>query len=196
LWRIPGIFALVKVVLASASPRRHELLKELVEAFEIVIPQVDELLYLRPSPAETVVETSRAKGDWVAERRPDALVIAADTIVVRDQDILGKPTGQAHARAMLRSLSGREHQVMTGVCLRWPGGAESFYDATSVRFRELTDEEIAAYVETGEPMDKAGSYAIQQGAAGFVEGYDGSLSNVIGLPLEELAIRLTRVSAR
>jgi septum formation protein len=186
----------VKVVLASASPRRHELLKELVDSFEIVVPEVDELLYLRHSPAETVLETSRAKGEWVAARRPEALIIAADTIVVRDLDILGKPTNVAHARAMLRSLSGREHQVMTGVSLRWPGGAESFHDVTSVRFRELTDDEIAAYVATGESMDKAGSYAIQQGAAGFVESYDGSLSNVIGLPLEELTIRLRRASAR
>ena len=106
--------------------------------------------------------------------------------------MLAKPRDAADARRMLRALSGREHVVITGVGLVWPGGSESFAETSRVRFRDLSDAEIADYVQTGEPMDKAGAYAIHGGAASFVEGLDGSLSNVVGLPIEALGKSLAR----
>lgn len=176
------------LILASASPRRRELLSRLGRPFTVVIPGVEEQPWPREKPASYALRNAAEKARAVAARHPDATILAADTIVVLDDHILEKPVDAEHAAAMLRRLSGRAHEVITGVCLWQPGGGgfRERADAvrTAVRFRALSDAEIAAYVATGEPMDKAGAYAIQGGAARFVAGYDGPYDNVVGLPLD------------
>jgi septum formation protein len=189
----------VPVILASASPRRKELLAQITPEFEVRVSDVDEEALTTADPWETAERLALAKARAVAAQFPQAIVIGGDTVVaVGDEhgayDQLAKPVDQEDARAMLGRLSGREHLVITGVGLVWPGGQESFHDTSRVRFRDLTDQEIREYVATGEPMDKAGAYAIQGGASGFVNGLEGSLSNVIGLPLEMLRERLERLA--
>ncbi len=171
-----------RLILASASPRRYELLKALGFEFEVVSPDVDES---ESGDAASIVRAlALKKAAAVSETHNNALVVAADTLVSADGQILGKPVNRERAYEMLRFLSGREHSVLTGVCLM---DADTMkYDLraeiTRVRFRELTDAEIYAYIDTGEPMDKAGAYAIQGFAKAFVEGYDGSYENIIGFP--------------
>jgi septum formation protein len=186
------------LILASASPRRRELLAELGRPFTVEAADIDEQPWPKEMPASYALRNAAEKAREIWERRgAPALILAADTIVVRDQHILEKPADTAHATAMLRALSGRTHEVITGVCLLRvdPEGLREWGEAvrTTVRFRALTDEEVADYVASGEPMDKAGAYAIQGGAARFVEGYDGSYTNVIGLPMETVA-RLLRTA--
>lgn len=180
------------MVLASASPRRRELLKELVPEFEVVPADVDEDALTRLDPWVTARELAMAKARVVARLRPEALVIGSDTVVAVDSGLeypvqLAKPRDEEDAMRMLRLLSGRQHMVITGVALVRGLIEEVSADTTRVSFRELTEGEIRTYVGTGEPMDKAGAYAIQGGAAAFVERTEGSISNVIGLPLELLA---------
>ncbi|HWD39947.1 MAG TPA: Maf family protein [Fimbriimonas sp.] len=178
------------IVLASASPRRRELLGQIVENFEILVSNVDEEELTCDDPRLTAERLAEAKAWAVAELRPDATVIGADTVVAYEQDgnftMLAKPMDEEDAVRMLRELSGRTHFVITGVAVSGVEGTEVFSERTDVEFRELSDKEIREYVATGEPMDKAGAYAIQGGAAGFVVRTDGSLSNVIGLPIERL----------
>jgi septum formation protein len=184
------------VVLASASPRRVELLGSLVSDFEILPADVDEEALTTLDPVQTAEHLARAKAYAVREARPEALVIGGDTVVALDETRqLAKPASAEEAKAMLRSLSGGSHRVITAICLCWPGGEDLFSVATAVVFRPLSEEEIDAYVRTGEPMDKAGAYAIQGGASGFVEHIEGSWSNVVGLPLEALKERLAAISA-
>lgn len=187
------------VVLASASPRRHELLAQLVPEFQIAVADVDEADYADEDPWEAAESIASAKALEVATRYPDSLVIGGDTIVAFDvaglMVQLAKPVDRDDAISMLESLSGRKHVVITGVCLASPDGGSVFTATTAVTFRALNREEIERYVDTGEPMDKAGAYAIQGGAAGFVTSIEGSLSNVIGLPLEALAEALQRLGA-
>lgn len=185
------------VVLASASPRRHRLLAELLQGFEVVVADVNE----DPLPGEEPIALARrlalTKAQAVAKLRPDAFVIAGDTVVAYadpDWRLLAKPGDAKEACAMLRALSGRSHSVITGVSIVWPDGEETFHDETTVAFRDLSDEEIEAYVASGDPMDKAGAYAIQGGAARFVSLVTGSVSNVVGLPLEALKGTLERIS--
>lgn len=182
------------VILASASPRRNELLRELVPRFEVLASGVDEDDLACENPIQTAEQLAERKARAVFALRPHALIIAADTVVAVAGIQLAKPADAPDACRMLGLLSGREHEVITGVCLRADGLVQTFSDRTSVRFRELTDEEIAAYVSTGEPMDKAGAYAIQGGAAGFVESVNGSWSNVVGLPMEMLRERLATLA--
>ena len=181
-------------MLASASPRRKELLSKVVSDFEVLPSGIDELHHEISDPAERAMRISRDKAHEVLSLRPKALVIGADTIVAISDGgssvHLEKPIDEADAKRMLRALSGREHLVVTGVALVSAHGERLFSDTTLVRFRDLGEEEIAAYVATGEPMDKAGAYAIQGGAADFVIEIEGSRDNVIGLPTEKLAARL------
>ncbi len=177
------------LILASASPRRRELLVGLGRSFEVVVAGIDERPWPNEKPASYALRNAAEKAREVWLRRGgDVLVLAADTIVVQDEHILEKPDDAEHASAMLRRLSGRAHEVITGVCLLRVCGSSlrEWGEAvhTTVRFRSLTEQDIADYVATGEPMDKAGAYAIQGGAGAFVDGYDGSYSNVVGLPLE------------
>lgn len=178
----------VHLILASASPRRRELLAAAGFAFDVVVSDIDERPWPREKPASYALRNASEKARAVAARHPHATVLAADTIVVLDEHILEKPADAAHAAAMLRRLSGRVHEVMTGVCVWHPssGGFQESAEVvrTLVWFRALSDIDIADYIATGEPMDKAGAYAIQGGAARFVERIDGPYDNVVGLPLE------------
>ena len=174
----------MEIVLASGSPRRRELLEMLgVKDFAVIPARGEELPHPELSPAELVKELSRAKAAEVAGAHPEALVIGADTVVAVDGRVLGKPADEADAARMLRLLSGREHEVFTGVTVMAGGAAESCAERTVVRFLPLTEREIAAYVATGEPMDKAGAYGIQGRASVFTQGIDGDFFNVMGLPV-------------
>ena len=173
------------LVLASASPRRRELLALTGIPFVIDAPEVDETCVLGAGAA--VAELSHRKALAAAAWHPGQVVLAADTLVAIDDAPLGKPRDEADAFRMLRSLSGRWHQVYTGVCVISAAG-EIFSGVykTDVRFGDMSDSAIRAYIRTGEPMDKAGAYAIQGGAHGFVEGFDGSYENVIGFPVDDI----------
>lgn len=176
----------MKLILASQSPRRKELLGLLGLAFEIKVPCVDETMTPGIDPAQQVAEVSRRKALATVAEKED-VIIAADTIVVCDGQILGKPRDREDACRMLRMLSGRSHQVMTGLTVLQGDRVESCTEITQVFFRDLSDREIAAYVDSGEPMDKAGAYGIQGGAAIFAEKICGDYYNVVGLPVCRLA---------
>jgi septum formation protein len=186
----------LSIVLASASPRRRDLLRAAGIPFEVDAPIVDETR--RPSEvAETYVERmAREKVTAVAARHPARVVLAADTIVVIGERVLGKPIDAAEATAMLRALSGRSHVVMTAVAVARSGVVRAVVDQTTVRMRRIEDEEIATYVSTGEPLDKAGAYAIQGGAQAFIESIDGALDTVIGLPVDRVRALLLDVGVK
>ena len=177
------------IILASASPRRKQLLETAGVSLVIEVSDADESHGTQVEPKEYVQKTAYAKAAQVMNRHEGArvVVVAADTIVVRDGVILGKPRDAEEAKSMLRSLSGRDHQVMTGVCVMdgATGECEQFVTQRHVFFTILSERMIERYVSTGEPMDKAGSYGIQAGAAGFVEKIEGSYTNVVGLPVCE-----------
>ena len=173
------------LILASQSPRRRELLATAGIPFTVRAREVEEIRAPGEPPDDYARRLASAKAEAAWEDR-DEIVLGADTIVVLDQSVLEKPRDAADARAMLHRLAGREHTVITGICLRHPSGAEVDSSATRVRFTPLTNAEIDAYVATGEPMDKAGAYAIQGLASKFVERVDGCYFNVIGLPLSQV----------
>ena len=173
------------LILASQSPRRRELLTTAGILFTVRAREVEEVRAPGEAPDAYVRRLAYAKAEAAWENL-DEIVLGADTIVVLEQQVLEKPRDAADARAMLRSLAGREHTVITAICLRHPGGVEVDSTATRVRFAPLTDAEIDAYVASGEPMDKAGAYAIQGLASKFVERVEGCYFNVIGLPLSQV----------
>jgi septum formation protein len=183
-----------EIILASSSPRRRELLSLLGLAFRVVVPEVEEIPLPGETPVAFAVRAAREKAEWVAASlRPSGprLVIGADTVVALRQQILGKPRDEAHAGEMLRMLSGKTHEVITGLCVIAAGEPpDSFHVSTRVTMRPLTDADVAGYVSSGEPMDKAGAYAIQGGAAHMVASINGSYTNVVGLPLAELYERI------
>jgi septum formation protein len=183
------------VVLASGSPRRRELLARLGLRFEVDPPRREEDAWSAgEDPDAYAGRISLSKAAEVVERRPDALVVAGDTIVVLDGDVLGKPGDAVSARAMLARLSGREHSVHTAVTVIAPGGAcATGTEITRVRLRTLGAEEIDAYVATGEPLDKAGAYGIQAFGSILVEGVRGCYFNVMGLPVVRLLALLDEV---
>lgn len=183
-------------LLASASPRRKELLSLLDIPFEIRAPRVDERIDPSWTAAQAAQNLARQKALAAAEDRPGACVVAADTIVEIDGLLLGKPADEADAARMLRLLSGREHRVVTGVCLMHGGRERVFSRETLVRFYPLGDGEIEAYVRTGEPMDKAGAYGIQGRGALLAEGITGDYFNVVGLPVSALARELRDFAQR
>lgn len=176
----------MKVVLGSASPRREELLKKITPEFDICPANVDETLPEDIGPEFAPIFLAATKSDALTARFPDSLVITADTVVVCDGVILGKPHDEKDAKRMLTALSGKEHKVITGCCLALGENSTTFQEETLVRFFPLSEEEIDRYVAGGEPMDKAGAYAIQGEGALFVEGIDGDFYNVIGLPIARL----------
>ena len=182
----------MQLILASASPRRKELLSLLGIPFLVRAADIDETMDPGKPAAQEVARVSARKAHAVS-REPDDLVIAADTIVVCDNQILGKPKSKEEAISMLRLLSGRDHQVMTGCTLLKGDQAETFTEITDLHFRDLTDHEIIKYVESGEPMDKAGAYGIQGGAALFCERLSGDYYNVVGLPVCRLYKSLTKL---
>lgn len=183
---------MTKVILASASPRRHDLLSQIGVRFEVRVPEIDESPMEGEDPVGYVRRLAIAKADAVSSA-PDELVIAADTTVDLDAMIMGKPSDDRDAKSMLRRLSGRTHRVHTGVAVRLGGRELADVCTTSVTFVPLDEATIDWYVDTGEPLGKAGSYALQGAGAALVSGVEGSVSNVIGLPLHlvvELADRL------
>ena len=172
----------MQLILASASPRRRELLGLFGIPFVIRAADIDETMNPALPPEAEVARVSRLKA-LAIPREAEDVVIAADTIVVCGGRVLGKPHSHEEAAQMLRLLSGRDHQVMTGCTVRAPGGTETFTEITDLHFRQLTEAEIARYVASGEPMDKAGAYGIQGGAALFCQGIRGDYYNVMGLPV-------------
>ena len=181
----------MEIILASQSPRRKELLALLGYPFRVQTAPVEETMEDIPIE-EAVARLSCRKAAGVCPE-DGQIVIGADTVVVLDGQVLGKPKDACDARQMLRSLSGRTHQVMTGVCLRRAEQVLTHTEVTQVTFRPLTEKEIEAYVATGEPMDKAGAYGIQGGAARFVEGIVGDYYNVMGLPVCRLGQLLEKI---
>lgn len=173
---------MTRVVLASASPRRHELLRALVPAFDVEPPGVDEVL--DGDPLTEAIRLAREKALAVARRRPGALVIGSDTVVFDDVRVYGKPADAAEAEEMLRALNGREHRVVTAVAVSTPeGGVASAASVATVWLRPLDGHEIQAYVASGIPADKAGSYAIQHEEFPLVAAMEGCYCAVVGLPL-------------
>ena len=183
----------MRIILASGSPRRRALLRELGLTFEVYTPDVDETHSPNEAPEALCRRLSRLKAEAVATKFPDALVIAADTIVVIDGQVLGKPVDREDAVRMLTLLQGREHEVLTGVCVCAEGRVLSCEEHTSVKFRPLSGEEIAAYASTGECDDKAGAYAVQGKGSLLVERINGDYFNVVGLPLCRLGIMLAEM---
>lgn len=182
----------MQLILASGSPRRRELLGLFGIPFVVRAADIDEAMDPAKSPFDEVARVSCCKAMAVA-REPEDVVIAADTIVVCGNKVLGKPHSREEAVQMLRMLSGREHQVMTGCTLLRGDIRETFTEVTDLTFRELTQEEIERYVDSGEPMDKAGAYGIQGGAALFCPGMHGDYYNVMGLPVCRLGEALRKI---
>ena len=172
------------LILASASPRRQELLREAEIAFAVHPAHINEDQHAGEPPLQYALRLAREKAQAIARQYPQSYVLGADTIVVIDNEVLGKPRDAEDAARMLRKLSGREHQVTTAVSLVKPGGkTETRSSTTQVFFREIAENEIQQYIAGGEPMDKAGAYAIQGGASRFADRIVGEYSNVVGLPL-------------
>lgn len=174
-----------RLILASGSPRRRELLGKFGIPFEVIPAQGDEVAAPGLTPGELVKALASHKAAEVAARVGDdaAVILAADTIVELDGKILGKPASPANACEMLRALSGRAHRVWSGVCIREGEKVLARCECTAVHFRALSEEEIAAYVATGDPLDKAGSYGCQGAASVFIERIEGDFFNVMGLPV-------------
>jgi septum formation protein len=182
-----------KWILASQSPRRRELLSRLVSEFEVIVDDSDEVLIPDELPEKTVRRLAEEKARNVAEKiQNDALILAADTVVVLNNQILGKPKDEEDAFHMLSALSGNWHQVFTGIAVldAKTGRCETAVEMTKVQFRALTEAEIRRYIESKEPMDKAGAYGIQDKGALLVEGIEGDYFNVVGLPLCRLGTLL------
>ena len=182
------------LVLASASPRRQELLREAGISFEVLPAHIME----HPLPGEGAKQCAerlaREKALAVAGQRPNDVILGADTVVVVDGEMLAKPTDAADAARMLRLLSGRTHQVITGVCVVRSGQWAVESETTLVAMNEIPEKEIAEYIATGEPMDKAGAYAIQGGASRWIPRIDGDYSNVVGLPVALVERMLSKLS--
>ena len=183
----------MSLILASASPRRKELLGLFRIPFEIRVADIDETMDHQKAPFDEVARVSRLKAA-ATPRKDGDVVVAADTIVVCEGRVLGKPRSEAEAAAMLRLLSGRDHQVMTGVTVIRDQRVQTFTEVTDIHFRELSDREIDRYVATGEPMDKAGAYGIQGGAALFCTRMVGDYYNVMGLPVCRLGLVLREMA--
>lgn len=187
-----------RLILASSSPRRKMLLQQIGLTFDVVVSHVDERLDHDLAPEQIAEQLAFEKAQAVAASCPNALVIGADTIVVDDRHILGKPADEADAFRMLSHLSGKTHQVITGLAListaRAPENVLTRHETTDVKFARLTPHDIERYIRTGEPLDKAGAYGIQGKGAIFVEWIRGCYNNVVGLPLYLLTRMLKEMS--
>ena len=185
-----------RVVLASASPRRRQLLELIGIEHDIQPANIDESVRPRETPARYAERLAREKASVVASRDPDRITIAADTTVVVNKKVLGKPENEEDARRMLSMLSGREHTVITAIAVARGRKLRSAVEEVRVRFRRLRDDEIDAYIATGEPMDKAGAYGIQGYGATIVECIEGDYFSVMGLPLARLVDLLRDLGVR
>ncbi len=188
-----------RLILASASPRRRELLEQIGATFQ-VMPAKGEEVITKEQPEQAVMELSRQKAEEIAEKiadgiaDEDVLVLGADTVVVYEGKILGKPKDESDARAMLSMLNGRTHSVFTGVTVivmkNGTSQIHSFYEETEVSMYPMTDAQISYYIRTGEPMDKAGAYGIQGKGAVFIEKIHGDYNNVVGLPVAKIFYKM------
>ena len=185
-----------ELVLASSSPSRKMLLEQEGLTFEVVVSGVDETVPPDYTPAQTVETLARRKGEAVLPLRPEKPIIAADSVVSIDGLILGKPKDDEAAKDTLRRLSGRTHEIFTGVCLLANGKRDVFHMSTQVKFYPLTEEEIAEYVAMGESRGRAGAYGIEGIGVVLVESICGDYSNIVGLPVAETIRRLHRLLAR
>ena len=181
-----------KIVLASSSPRRRELLEKADVKFSLCIKNIDETIPEGYTPEQAVEYLAKEKAQAVSQINEDAIIIGADTIVVLDDEILGKPKNEEDALRMLLALSDREHEVITGVSLVKGKKCKTFHVATKVKFYEITYSEALRYIKTGEPMDKAGAYGIQGKGCVFVESINGDFYNVVGLPIAKVVKELKR----
>ena len=181
-----------KLVLASRSPRRMELLKEIHPQFVVAPSSIDEVIDIGFRPEENARNIARAKAESIAPNFPDCWVIGADTLVSMDDEIFQKPEDEKDAERILKRLSGREHIVVTGICVVGPQKTLDKSITSKVKIKPLTDKEIKDYIATGEPMDKAGAYAIQGKGSFMVRSFSGSKTNIIGLPLDELQTLLKK----
>ncbi len=188
--------ARLKVVLASSSPRRHELLKLIGVDHEVIPAHADESHIPGEKPDAHAERLARTKSEAIAAGRGESLVIGADTIVVVDQHIFGKPRDVADAARMLRMLSNRSHVVMTAVAVTYGGRTVSLVEEVTVSFRDLTEDEVARYIATGEPMDKAGAYGIQGYGATIVRRIEGDYFAVMGLSLVRLVELMAQLGVR
>ncbi len=175
-----------RIILASRSPRRIEMLQTAGLQFESIPAEVEENPREYANPVDFACKSARIKAEWVWQRNPADLVIGADTIVVKEEEIFGKPANRREARQMLEKLSGATHQVISGLCFRTREDARIAYEITDVVFNKLSEEEINAYLDTGESFDKAGAYAIQGYGGVFIHRISGSYPNVVGLPLAKV----------
>ncbi len=175
------------IILASGSPRRQELLKKLCTDFIIDACDAEEI-HAAETPKALAIKNATLKAETVAKKYPREVVIGADTIVVLGGKIFGKPDGEKGAREMLKTLAGKKHEVITGLAIVAGGKTFTAAEVTEVFFGEMSDAEISAYVATGEPLDKSGSYALQGGATKFIEKINGDWSNVVGLPIYRLRL--------
>jgi septum formation protein len=176
----------MRLILASASPRRAELLRAAGIEFDVLPADVDERFLPGETPEDAVARLATLKATVIAAHRPDAVVLGADTTVVVAGESLGKPADAADAARMLRLLSGTTHEVLTGICLKGKGRTLVHVEPSRVRMLIMSEAEIDWYVATGEAFDKAGAYAVQGLASRFIEGIDGSYSNVVGLPISSV----------
>ncbi|MBQ9083186.1 MAG: septum formation protein Maf [Clostridia bacterium] len=184
------------IILASASPRRQMLLEGAGVAFTVCVSDAAEVTDPIWTPKRMVRELARRKAAAVAATHPGAFVIGADTLVSLDGEVLGKPQNHIDAVRMLHMLSGRTHQVQTGVCVVLPNGHKlTFSEVSEVTFRALTHDEIVAYVATGEPLDKAGAYAIQGEGRALIRAFHGDYANIVGLPVDRLLMILQMLGA-
>ena len=181
-----------RLVLASKSPRRRELLKEISNQIEVAPSSIKEVLDIGLRPAENARNIARAKAESIAPSFPNSWVIGADTLVTLDDEIFGKPDDEKDAERILKRLSGREHIVVTGICVVGPQKSLDKCVVSKIKIKPLTIQEIKDYIATGEPMDKAGAYAIQGKGSFMVRSFSGSKTNIIGLPIDELKVLLKK----
>ena len=180
------------IILASASPRRKEILQLADLSFNIMPSDAEEIT-TKTEPQEVVMELASIKTKDIYERSDkQSMVVGADTVVAYKGQILGKPSDEEDARRMLSMLSGQTHEVYTGVCVIEDGQIKTFYEETKVTFYEISEDEIDRYIGTGEPMDKAGSYGIQGKAAVFIKGIEGDYYNVVGFPIARFLHEITK----
>jgi septum formation protein len=172
-----------ELILASASPRREDILKGLGVQFRVSPADIEESMNATETPENNAIYLATMKAESVAKENPGALVLGSDTIVVQGNLIFGKPADESDAARMLRLLSGKTHRVITGLALCKDGMVITEFSSTEVKLKELTDEQVAWYISTGEPLDKAGSYGIQGIASLFIENISGNYANVVGLPV-------------
>lgn len=179
----------MNIILASASPRRKEILENTKLKFDIIKSDIDEIILEKESPIQAVMRLAFEKSMDIASKNEDDLIIAADTVVVLDENILGKPKDKDEAYNMIRSLSGRTHEVITGISLVNLGLSKKIIDyvVSTVKFKELSNEDIKDYIHTNESLDKAGAYGIQGYGAMLVEKIEGDYFNIVGLPISKLS---------